>query len=228
MDHAGKTLLVMPRRIRCVTLLELLMVIAVISLLISMMLPSLNRIRKQSTAVSCQSNLHQNSLLVMMYANNWKGAYVNGQYHFGTYYGGDYLFGVLSWYTPKYATSGKSTRCPSNPIGDNNVNTWNSYAARMPRAATTLNTLGNVWLMGCGTGPKGPHPGMVTYNNLDYSAPILTHNRKTNMLFFDGHVLQLDLIGLKNLKDNARGGSVNGFSHAWLGEYGESPAHVNF
>ena len=41
------------------TLIELLVVVSVIALLIAILMPALQRVRKQARAVACQSNLHQ-------------------------------------------------------------------------------------------------------------------------------------------------------------------------
>lgn len=49
------------------TLIELLVVIAIIAVLIAILLPTLHRIRRQSKAVACQSNLHQWDIYFSMY-----------------------------------------------------------------------------------------------------------------------------------------------------------------
>lgn len=66
-----------PRRARtCVgfTLVELLMVIAVIALLIALLLPALGRVRSQARLTQCVANIRSQTSLVLVYANDFKEA----------------------------------------------------------------------------------------------------------------------------------------------------------
>jgi len=63
---------------RAFTLIELLVVIAIIALLMSILMPALQRVRRQVRGVGCKSNLHQWGLIFAMYTQDNNGYFYNG------------------------------------------------------------------------------------------------------------------------------------------------------
>ena len=61
------------RRSRGFTLVELLVVIGIIALLVAMLLPALQLAKEQAKRTQCGSNLHMAGLSLIMYANDSKG-----------------------------------------------------------------------------------------------------------------------------------------------------------
>jgi prepilin-type N-terminal cleavage/methylation domain-containing protein len=60
------------------TLIELLVVIAIIALLMAILMPALQRVRKQAKAIVCQSNLHQWAVAFEMYTGQNDGYFWSG------------------------------------------------------------------------------------------------------------------------------------------------------
>ncbi|MCU0915081.1 MAG: DUF1559 domain-containing protein [Planctomycetes bacterium] len=98
----------MATRRRAFTLIELLVVIAIIALLMSILMPSLQRVRKQARAVACLSNLKQWSLIWHMYTED-----NNGRFNTGGTAGGDAANDWLVLLMPYYQDRGALTVCPS-------------------------------------------------------------------------------------------------------------------
>ena len=65
------------------TLIELLVVIAIIALLLSIMMPSLQRVKTQARAVACQSYLKQWGTIFSMYTDYNDGKFLAGYHHGG-------------------------------------------------------------------------------------------------------------------------------------------------
>ncbi len=113
------------------TLVELLVVIGIISVLVAMLLPALNKAREAAQKTACASNLRQVGQALHMYANDNHGwippQYAYGQpvLSFGTYVAWQGL-GLLVGEPYGWGQKGKSTMaylkspgvmfCPSDPV----------------------------------------------------------------------------------------------------------------
>jgi prepilin-type N-terminal cleavage/methylation domain-containing protein len=60
------------------TLIELLVVVAVIALLMAILMPSLQRARRQAKTVACQAQLHQWGLVFSAYTGDYDGYFMQG------------------------------------------------------------------------------------------------------------------------------------------------------
>jgi prepilin-type N-terminal cleavage/methylation domain-containing protein len=127
------------KAVKAFTLVELLVVIGIISVLVAILLPSLQKAREQAYRVSCASNIRQLLLAVNMYASEWKGymptwdsrkgasqGFLSDEHHPGytsvcvetiKYHGDKVHHGKLY---PTYVKTGHVYYCPSPTA-------WNKY-----------------------------------------------------------------------------------------------------
>jgi prepilin-type N-terminal cleavage/methylation domain-containing protein/prepilin-type processing-associated H-X9-DG protein len=119
-------------RRRAFTLIELLVVIAVIVLLVALLLPALQRVRKQTKAVICLSNLRQWGICFNSYAQD-----NDGYLHNGDISDWRHLWMEALW--PYYRTCLEICFCPTttkrsfNPRGQGNeigdtFTTWSVFS----------------------------------------------------------------------------------------------------
>lgn len=147
-------------RYKAFTLIELLVVIAIIGILAAMLLPALNKAREKANAASCLSNMHQWSLALGMYCDDWNDYYP---------YDGDYSVSIcdpsqsIAWHEVLPPYLNQPTLCTL-------------YSATPPKPPTPLNR--GIWV--CPSAKyTGPTPTKTT-PYFTYAISVCLHSRDTS------------------------------------------------
>jgi type II secretory pathway pseudopilin PulG len=149
-------------------LIELLVVIAIIALLLAVLMPALQRVRKQAKAVACQSNLHEWALIFAMYTDSNSGFLMQGYAgRIGSATVDETWIGALrSYYSePKIRVCPTATK-PMTEGGRGPFSAWGVFGGGDPRT----------W-----AGPRGEGDyGSYGMNELAYNPPPQVTTRGTH------------------------------------------------
>ena len=140
------------------TLIELLVVIAIIALLMAILMPALQRVRKQAKTVMCQSNLKQWGTIWAMYTDDNNGLFPTRYSASGRWI--DVLFDYY-YRDPKIRCCPMATKIafPQYPpgasgtleIGGDKFTSWGKLIETAGRPAGTYGSYGvNGWVYVCG------------------------------------------------------------------------------
>jgi len=176
------------------TLVELLVVIGIIALLISILLPTLQKAREAGLAVACQSNLRQVYSSIMIYAHDNKQFLPTSRPYWPSV-----ILGGKKSDTFSFSTYEPWEFCPSRPFGQplHAFYGMNVYSFTVPirmgqirRQAPKLlyfidtmseDEFGNPNWKSLWSKPKNDSVSFASW-------PVFRHQKRANVLFLDGRI----------------------------------------